>query len=61
MTVRLNPAEARLRERPRLLSPVGRLAGHYKDQDEGSLGLLLSHEANRRRAEARGRARRSPV
>lgn len=58
MTARLNPAEARFREKPRPLSAVGWLAGQYKDGDEGGLGLLLSHEARRRREEARARPRR---
>lgn len=51
----LNPSEARLRQRPRALEPVGRLASHYKGQDEGGLGALLFHEAARRREEARAR------
>lgn len=51
----LNPAEARLRQRPKPLDVVGRLAPQYKAADEGGLGALLFREAARRRAEARRR------
>lgn len=52
-TMRLNPAEARLRARPKPLQPVGVLADQYKAQDEGGLGLLLASQASARRDQAR--------
>lgn len=52
-TMRLNPAEARLRARPKPLQSLGVLTDHYKAQDEGGLGSLLASLASARREEAR--------
>ncbi|MDR3498676.1 MAG: hypothetical protein P4L72_05545 [Parvibaculum sp.] len=48
----LNPAEARLRARPRPLEAVGPLAGQYKGQDEGGLAAMKSLETRQRRGVA---------
>jgi hypothetical protein len=57
---RLNPAEARLREKPQILQPVNKLAAQYKGQDEGGLGALKSFETQRQQEAASAqRARRA--
>lgn len=55
----LNPFEARLRDKPRPLASLGRLASQFKAQNEGGLASLLYREAAMRQRAAREAVRRA--